>query len=56
MLIFATAGSLLFAVTQSALWHLQEDDLETVRSTVLSLALTCLEPAPERSAERAGQA
>jgi AcrR family transcriptional regulator len=45
-------ASAALAVTQSALWHLQEDDLDTVRSTVLSLALACLEP----SAERAGQA
>jgi AcrR family transcriptional regulator len=44
-------ASAALAVTQSALWHLQEDDLETVRSTVLSLALSCLQ-----SPERAGQA
>ena len=52
-------ASAALAVTQSALWHLQEDDLETVRSTVLSLALGCLEATPRpcpQSAERAGQA
>jgi AcrR family transcriptional regulator len=39
------------SVVQSVLWHLQEEDLDTVRSTVVSLAIACLEP----SAERAGQ-
>jgi AcrR family transcriptional regulator len=45
-------ASAALSVVQSTLRHLQEDDVETVRTTVLSLALGCLEP----SAERLGQA
>ena len=64
-------ASAALAVVESALWHLQEDDLETDRATVLSLALGCLEsaewpgartaarataPSAARSGQRAGQA
>ena len=50
-------ASAALAVVESALWHLQERDLETVRSTVLAMALGCLESATpaERSAQGAGQ-
>jgi AcrR family transcriptional regulator len=70
-LVARVRASAAVSVVQSMLLHLNEDDLETVRSTVLSLALGCLEPAEApadgaaeapteasaaRSAERLGQA
>jgi len=64
-LVARVRASAAVSVVQSMLLHLNEDDVETVRSTVLSLALRCLdtdEPAvppaepPVRSAERLGQA
>jgi AcrR family transcriptional regulator len=45
-------ASAALSVVQATLLHLQEEDVETVRATVLSLALGCLAP----SAERLGQA
>jgi hypothetical protein len=70
-LVARVRASAAVSVVQSMLLHLNEDDVETVRSTVLSLALRCLdpegeatepvaepvaEPAAPRSAERLGQA
>jgi AcrR family transcriptional regulator len=37
-------ASAALAVAQSALWHLQERDVETVRATILALAEGCLAP------------
>jgi AcrR family transcriptional regulator len=63
-LVARVRASAAVSVVQSMLLHLNEDDVETVRSTVLTLALRCLdpgeepgeEPTPVRSAERLGQA
>jgi AcrR family transcriptional regulator len=41
-------ASAALSVLQSTLGHLQADDLETVRATVLSMALGCLQPSAER--------
>ena len=59
-LVARVRASAAVSVVQSMLLHLDEDDVETVRATVLALALRCLDPgedpAPGRSAERLGQA
>ena len=62
-LVARVRASAAVSVVQSMLLHLNEDDVETVRSTVLALALRCLdpeeppaEPAAARPAERLGQA
>jgi AcrR family transcriptional regulator len=64
-LVTRVRASAALSVVQSTLLHLNEDDVDTVRATVLSLAMLCLDPpAPadpaersaRRSAERAGQA
>jgi AcrR family transcriptional regulator len=46
-LVARVRASAAVSVVQSMLLHLNEDDAETVRSTVLSLALRCLEPTAE---------
>jgi AcrR family transcriptional regulator len=47
-LVDRVRASAALSVVQSTLWHLQEDDVETVRATVLDLALACLGSSAER--------